>query len=80
MKQVFGGFGSQLSSLMRYCVKRIILKLIGKLQRLSKRPRVFACYHYSLTLRIVSVVSKIYRERRILLYPLLKSNYVGQNK
>ena len=51
-----------------------------KLQRLTKRPRVFACYHYSLTLRIVKVVSKIYRQRRMLLYPLFKSNYVGQNK
>ena len=36
MKQVFGRFGSQLSSLMRYCVKRIILKLTGKIAKIDQ--------------------------------------------
>ena len=55
--------------------------MTGKIAKIDQDwPCAFGYYHHSLTLRIASVVSKIYWERPVLLYPLLKSNYVGQNK
>ena len=55
--------------------------MTGKIAKIDQDwPYAFGYYHHSLTLRIASVVSKLYWERTVLLYPLLKSNYVGQNK